>query len=149
MEMPEAIAKAFKEGEEVVVESFIKGRELTCGMYFDGKEIITLPLTEITTENEFFDFEAKYNGQSNEITPAPISEELTDKIKAISKEIYQRLGMKGIGRADYLVTDADEVFVIEVNTNPGMSDESIVPQQINASEKDLTTVLTEVISQHI
>jgi len=149
MEMPEAIAKAFKEGKEVVIESFIKGRELTCGMYFNGKEITTLPITEITTENDFFDYEAKYNGMSNEITPADISPELADRVKTVSKTIYRRIGMSGIGRADYLVTDSEEIFLIEVNTNPGMSAASIVPQQIEASGKSLKEVFSEIIRQHV
>lgn len=149
MEMPEAIAKAFKEGREVVIESFIEGREITCGLYFNGKEIITLPLTEIISNNDFFDFDAKYNGESSEMTPAEIDEQLADKIKANAKSIYRRVGLKGIARADFLVTKTDEIFLIEVNTNPGMSAESIVPQQIAKMDVDLKVVLTEIISQNL
>ncbi len=149
MEMPEAIAKAFAEGEEVVIESFIKGREITCGLYENQKEVVALPLTEIVTENDFFDFEAKYNGESNEITPAEINHLLADKIQTSSKDIYKRLGLKGLARVDYLVTDENEIYLIEVNTTPGMSDESIVPQQIEASGKSMTLVLNEIIAQSI
>ncbi|MFK8037748.1 MAG: D-alanine--D-alanine ligase [Crocinitomicaceae bacterium] len=149
MEMPHAIANAFKEGNEVVIESFIEGREITCGMYFNGKEVVALPLTEIITTNDFFDFDAKYNGESNEVTPADIDVQLADKIKANSKNIYRRIGLRGIARTDYLVTKTNEIFLIEVNTTPGMSAESIVPQQVNATDKNLKTVLTEIISQSI
>ena len=149
MDMPEAIAIAFKEGKEVVIESFIKGRELTCGMYFNGKDVIALPLTEIISNNDFFDFAAKYNGESSEVTPADIDGQLADKIQANAKAIYRRIGLRGIARADFLITEENEIFLIEVNTNPGMSDASIVPQQIAAAGKDLTSVFTEIISQNI
>ena len=149
MEMPDAIAKAFNEGKEVVVESFIQGREITCGLYTNSREVVALPLTEIISDNDFFDFEAKYKGESSEITPAEINLSLTDKIQTISKDIYKRLGLKGLARIDYLVTDKHEIFLIEVNTTPGMSEESIVPQQINASDEDLTSVLSTVIAQSI
>lgn len=145
MEMPEAIAKAFSEGKEVVIESFVKGREITCGMYFNGKEIITLPPTEIISENEFFDYDAKYNGKSNEITPAPISPELTSEIQATSKRIYERLDLNAFGRADYILTEDNQFYLIEVNTTPGMTEASLVPQQIKAAGLELKTVLTEII----
>ncbi len=146
MEMPEAIAKAFNEGNEVVIESFIKGREITCGLYRDDKEVIALPLTEIVTDNDFFDFDAKYEGESNEITPAPIDENLTDRIQTSGKDIYKRLGLKGISRVDFMVTEDNEIFLIEVNTTPGMSAESIVPQQIRASGRTLEEVFTTIIN---
>jgi D-alanine-D-alanine ligase len=146
MEMPDAIAKAFTEGDEVVIESFIEGREITSGIYNNGTEIITLPVTEIITDNDFFDYEAKYKGESNEITPAEISIELTKEIQAISKKIYKRLDLNSLSRIDYIVTREDEIYLIEVNTNPGMSDESIVPQQIEAAGFNLTTVLTQIIN---
>lgn len=147
MEMPEAIAKAFDEGNEVVIESFIKGREITCGMYFNGKEVIALPLTEIISKNEFFDFEAKYNGASQEVTPAEIDPLLADKIQTSSKNIYKRIGLKGIARVDFLVTENHDIFLIEVNTTPGMSEASIVPQQVAVAGLSLTTVFNEMLAQ--
>ncbi|MFD1551854.1 D-alanine--D-alanine ligase [Putridiphycobacter roseus] len=148
MEMPIAIEKAFKEGKEVVIESFIKGRELTCGLYFNGKEVIALPITEIISENEFFDFEAKYEGKSQEITPAEVSFEMSDLIKTKSKDIYKRIGLRGLARIDYLVTAEDEIYLIEVNTTPGMSAESLIPQQVVSAGLKLKNILTEIIIQN-
>lgn len=149
MEMPAAIAKAFKEGTEVVIESFIKGREVTCGMYFNGKEVIAFPLTEITTANEFFDFNAKYNKESVETTPAEIDDLLADRIQTSAKNIYKRIGLRGIARADFFITEEQEIYLIEVNTNPGMSAVSLVPQQIEASGKSLMSIFNEIIAQNI
>lgn len=145
MEMPDAIAKAFEEGEEVVIESFISGREITCGLYKNKNEIVALPPTEIISENEFFDYAAKYEGKSLEVTPADISRELTKTIQDTSKSIYRRLGLRGVARIDYIVTEEEKPYLIEVNTNPGMTAESIVPQQITANGQELTDVLTEVL----
>ena len=147
MEMPAAIANAFKEGKEVVIESFIQGRELTCGVYFNGKEVIALPITEIISENEFFDFEAKYNGKSQEITPADLKYEMADLIKTKSKDIYKRIGLSGLARIDYIVTEENEIYLIEVNTTPGMSNESLIPQQVACAGLKLQNVLTEIIIQ--
>ena len=149
MEMPEAIAIAFAEGSEVVIESFIKGREITCGMYFNGRDVIAFPLTEIISKNEFFDYDAKYNGESSEITPADIDAQLADRIQTNAKAIYRRIGLRGIARADFLITAENDIFLIEVNTTPGMSNASIVPQQIIAAGSTLTGVFNEIISQNI
>ena len=145
MEMPDAIAKAFSEGDEVVVESFLPGREITCGMYSDGKTLHALPLTEIVSENEFFDYQAKYEGKSNEITPADVSEDLAKLIKNTSKSVYRRLGLKGFARIDYMVSDQGIPNLIEVNTTPGMTSESLVPQQIKANGQNLKDVLSAII----
>jgi D-alanine-D-alanine ligase len=145
MEMPNAIAKAFEEDDEVVVEGFIAGREITCGLYFDGTEIIPLPATEIITSNEFFDYEAKYDGASQEITPADIEADLMTLIQNTSKSIYRRLGLKGLARIDFIVTDDGVPYLIEVNTTPGMSEASIVPQQITAAGLELSSVLSQLI----
>ena len=145
MEMPDAIAKAFQEGEEVVIESFLAGREMTCGMYVTAKEIHVLPVTEIISEGEYFDYAAKYEGKSQEITPADIPDQLRKKIQEVSKNICRRLGLKGIVRCDFIVSEEGEPNLIEVNTNPGMTNESLVPQQIVADGKTLKDVLTEII----
>jgi len=146
MEMPDAIAKAFTEGKEVVIESYIQGREMTCGMYNNGKEIITFPVTEIISDNEFFDYDAKYNNKSKEVTPADISKELADEIQTVSKRIYERLDLNALARIDYIITDENEIYLIEVNTIPGTTDKSIVPQQIEKAGLNLTNVLTEIIN---
>jgi D-alanine-D-alanine ligase len=145
MEMPEAIEKAFSEGEEVVIESMVKGRELTCGLYKSENKITPLPVTEIISNNDFFDFNAKYNGESKEITPAEIPTTLSTQIQDVSKRIFKRLGLSGIARIDYIVDNKNQIYLIEVNTTPGMSDQSIVPQQISAAKLNLKDVLNEIM----
>lgn len=145
MEMPAAIASAFEEGTEVVVESAITGREITCGVFFNGTEVIALPPTEIVSENEFFDYQAKYEGKSKEITPAEIPGEWTKNIQNISKNIYRRLGLHGLARVDYIVTKEGVPNLIEVNTNPGMSAASIIPQQLRAAGIDLSKTLSQLL----
>ncbi|UKN03520.1 D-alanine--D-alanine ligase [Paracrocinitomix mangrovi] len=149
MEMPDAIAKAFSEGEEVVIESFIGGREVTCGVYYNGKDIVPLPITELIPEGEYFDYDAKYEGKSQEITPAQIPDDWAKKVHDTSKRIYRKLGLRGISRIDYIITPEGDVFLLEVNTNPGFSPASIVPQQIRAEGKEVKNVLTNVINSII
>ncbi len=140
-----AIAKAFVEGSEVILESFIKGKEVTSGCYkVKGKEIV-LPLTEIVTSNEFFDFDAKYNGQVKEITPARISPALTEKLQRETSRIYDILGAKGLIRIDYIVTEDGEPFLLEINTTPGMTATSLVPQQVKAAGMTMTEVMDDII----
>lgn len=145
-QLSKAIMDAFEEGKEVVIESTLVGREMTCGMYHNGQEVIMLPITEILTENDFFDYEAKYNGASNEVTPADISNELKEKIQSVSKRIYQILGLKSIARVDYIIDSNNIINIIEVNTNPGMTEESLVPQQIKAAGLSMKSVLSEVLN---
>jgi D-alanine-D-alanine ligase len=123
-----AIANAFKHGKEVIIESYLKGTEVTCGVFKHKNGVQVLPITEIVTENDFFDFEAKYRGESNEITPARISDEMTAEVQRITKAIYQELNLKGISRIDYIIMDGVP-YLIEVNTVPGQSAESLIPQQ--------------------
>ena len=140
-----AIAKAFGEGREVVIESFIEGTEVTCGCYkVEGKEVV-FPLTEVVTDNEFFDFDAKYNGQVDEITPARISEELTRRVKTITSAIYDILGCSGIIRVDYIITEGEKINLLEVNTTPGMTATSFIPQQVRAAGLDIKDVMTDII----
>jgi D-alanine-D-alanine ligase len=144
-----AIGKAFAEGEEVVVERSITGMELTCGCYkVEGKEVI-FPPTEVVTRNEFFDFDAKYNGQSDEITPARISSELTEKIQRTTSKIYDILGAKGIIRVDYIVPGDGEPVLLEVNTVPGMTTASFIPQQVRAAGLDIKEVMTDIIENEL
>ena len=133
----DSINHAFEHGKEVIVEAFIKGRELTNGVYRNEEGIQILPITEIISENEFFDYEAKYKGQSNEITPADISNDLEKEIKDLTYRIYDILGMKGIARMDYIINDDGSPFLIEINSVPGMSEESIVPQMANCKNLNL------------
>ncbi|MDG1797584.1 MAG: ATP-grasp domain-containing protein, partial [Flavobacteriales bacterium] len=132
-----AIKSAFEHGSEVIVEEFIEGREVTNGVYRDNEGIKTLPITEIISDNEFFDYEAKYDGKSNEVTPADLDDEMTDKIKKLTYHIYDVLGMRGIARLDYIIDNNKTAYVIEINSIPGMSKESIVPQMFDFKKIDL------------
>lgn len=144
-----AIDTAFGEANEVIIESFIKGREVTCGCYkLPGKEV-ALPITEVVTTNEFFDYEAKYEGQVEEITPARISDELTKQIQHTTLDIYDLIGAKGIIRADYIITDDNIPYLLEVNTTPGMTATSFIPQQIAAAGLNITDVLSEIIENEL
>ncbi len=133
-----AIKKAFENGTEVIVEENIEGREVSCGVYMDSEEIKAFPITEIISENEYFDYDAKYNGKSKEITPADLDEETTNKIKALTKEIYGILGMRGIVRMDYIISNGKVSFLIEINTVPGMTKESIIPQMAKVDDVDMS-----------
>jgi len=142
-----AIEKAFNEDDQVLVEEFIKGRELTIGVFKTKGEIITLPITEIKSKNTFFDFEAKYHGASEEITPAQVDEEIAEKVRAAAKKIYSSLNCRGVVRIDFIYDEAkQQPFMLEVNTVPGQSEASIVPQQVRAmgwTLKEFYTALLE------
>ncbi len=139
-----AIDMAFKEGRTVVVESFLDGIEVTCGVYRNQKEIHALPLTEIASENEFFDYAAKYDGKSKEITPARVSDSVRDKVQEMAKEIYALMQLKSIARIDFMLVN-NSPFVIEVNTTPGFSPASIVPQMIKADGLTLQEFWVEIL----
>jgi D-alanine-D-alanine ligase len=136
-----AIKEAFNHGSEVIVEENIKGREVTCGVYRDSEGVKALPITEIISENEYFDYDAKYNGKSKEVTPADLTDLMTNEIQSLTKEIYRILGMKGIVRMDYIIKDVGITFLIEINSVPGMSKESIVPQMASALSIKLSSIL--------
>ena len=140
-ELLPAIKEAFNYGSEVIVEENIEGREVTCGVYRDSEGVQALPITEIISENEYFDYDAKYNGKSKEVTPAEVEEETAVKIQFLTKEIYGILGMKGIVRMDYIINEGGIPFLIEINSVPGMSKESIVPQMVSALNIKLSSIL--------
>ena len=126
-----ALQKAFKEDEQILVEEFIKGREFTIGVYKTKGIIICLPMTEIISKNDFFDFEAKYEGKSEEVTPAKATEKITQQIKETAEKIYKVFNCKGIVRIDFIYDEMKELpFMLEINTVPGQSSASIVPQQV-------------------
>lgn len=128
-----AIDKAFEEDDQVLVEEFIKGRELTIGVFKSKGKIIDLPITEIIAKNEFFDFEAKYEGASDEITPAVIDESIAEKIRAEARKAYAIFNCKGIVRIDFIYDETSGFpYMLEINTVPGQSDASLVPQQVVA-----------------
>ena len=140
-----AIVKAFDEAQEVLVEAFMEGTEVTCGCYKTKKNSVVFPITEVVTENEFFDYDAKYNGQVSEITPARISDDLTHRIQTLTSAIYDILGASGIIRVDYIITAGDKVNLLEVNTTPGMTATSFIPQQVRAAGLDIKDVMTDII----
>lgn len=141
----QALKYAFSESKTLLAESAIVGRELTCAVYRDSLgESKALPVIEIITENEFFDYEAKYNGKSREICPAEISEELTKHIQEVSVKIYNHLGCKGVVRVDYILAE-DGLYFLEINTIPGMTSASLVPQMVSAAGLDMTDFLDGII----
>ena len=144
-----AIALAFAEGAEVMVEAFMAGTEITCGVYKTKTKSHVLPITEVVSENEFFDFDAKYKGQVQEITPARISDTLTERVHKLTSAIYDILGCKGIVRIDYIISEDDVINLLEVNTTPGMTATSFIPQQIAAAGMDIKDVMTEIIENEL
>jgi len=147
--MDAAIANAFAEGDEIIIESFISGTEVTCGCYKTKQKSVVFPITEVVSKNEFFDYEAKYNASmAEEITPARISEELTQLIQARTSQIYDILDCKGIIRADYIIAE-DGVYLLEVNTTPGMTQTSFIPQQVRAAGLDIKDVMSDIIENEL
>lgn len=144
-EIQPAIEKAFKEADEVMIEAMMQGTEVTCGCYKTKKTECVFPITEVVTKNEFFDYDAKYNGQVEEITPARISEELTERIQLLTSAIYDILGCAGIIRIDYIITEENKINLLEVNTTPGMTATSFIPQQVRAAGLDIKDVMADII----
>ena len=140
-----AIVKAFSEAEEVVIEAFMEGTEITCGCYKTKDKSVIFPITEVVTDNEFFDYDAKYNGQVDEITPARISDDLTKRVQTLTSAIYDILGCSGIIRVDYIISTDNKINLLEVNTTPGMTATSFIPQQIAAAGLDIRDVMTDII----
>ena len=144
-EVEPAIAKAFAEGDEVICEAYMKGVEITCGACKTKEKAVAFPITEVVTSNEFFDYDAKYNGQVDEITPARIPDEVRDEVQALTLKIYDILGCKGIIRVDYILTENWTINLLEVNTTPGMTATSFIPQQVRAAGLNIGQVLSEII----
>ena len=144
-ELHPALMNAFKEGKTVVLESFLDGTEVTCGVYQTKKGLVALPLTEIASENEFFDYDAKYNGKSQEITPARVSEYITRQVQDQAKKIYQLLQLRSIARIDFMIVQ-NVPHVIEVNTTPGFSPASIVPQMLTCANVKIEDFWREIVT---
>lgn len=147
-ELAEAIKMAFEVSSSVLVEECIKGREVTNGIYTVNGKIVNLPVTEIVTDREFFDYEAKYLGQSREICPAPLGDELTRRVQRTSEKIYRYLGCKGLVRMDYFIRD-DEIYFLELNTVPGMTAMSLVPAQVRAAGITMKELFNSLIAESI
>jgi len=144
-EVAGAVEKAFEEGDQVIIESFMQGTEITCGVYKTDKKEVAFPITEVVSHNEFFDFDAKYNGQVEEITPARLSAELTARVQKLTLAIYDIIGCKGIVRIDYIITEGDVINLLEINTTPGMTATSFIPQQIKAAGLDIKDIMDDII----
>lgn len=143
-----AIEKAMHESDEVLIEKIMVGTEITCGAYKQGGEVITFPITEVVTSQEFFDYDAKYNGKVSEITPARIADETAKRVSEMTKRIYKILGCYGLIRIDYILSgeaDNEQINMLEINTTPGMTATSFIPQQIRAAGRKPGDVLSEII----
>ena len=142
-----ALEKAFKEDDQILVEEFIAGREFTIGVFRSTRGIITLPITEVKSKKDFFDYEAKYQGLSEEITPAQVDEAIAEKVRSTAKKIYELFNCRGVVRIDFIYNEAKQAaYMLEINTVPGQSEASIVPQQVRAmgwTLKDFYSALIE------
>ena len=143
-ELMPAIKKAFMHDKYILIESLLIGTEVTCGAHNLNGTVETFPITEIVSENDFFDFEAKYEGKSKEITPARISDELAKKVSERTIEIYQLLELNGIARIDFIIMN-NEPYIIEANTVPGLSEESIIPQQAHCHGISLSELFNQSV----
>lgn len=139
-----AIEYAFTENPSVIIEQGVQGRELTCAVYFDGEKVSALPLIEIITDNEYFDYDAKYNGNSQEVCPAQVPEELRELVQQTSCRLYSAMGCNGVVRIDYIYSDG-ELYFLEVNTIPGMTSASLVPKMVRTAGLDMTAFLSTII----
>ena len=144
-ELENAVLDAIKHDKEVIIEEFIEGREFTCAVFNLNHKIETLPITEIISENDIFDYDAKYNGKSVEQTPAKIDNEIRNKLHNISKSIYQDLDLSGIVRIDFIMSQHNP-YIIEINTIPGFSEESIVPQMLQCANITLKQFITSQLN---
>ena len=145
-----AVESAFREGDRILIEECLSGRELCCGVINRGKEVLVFPITEIVPKNEFFDYESKYSGESLEITPADIPEQITTDVKALSSFLYRKLNCKGFVRFDYIATETD-LHILELNTIPGITQASILPQQareFGLTDKELYTMVIDNLFEY-
>lgn len=140
-----ALKEAFAESDDVMIEAFMDGIELANGCYKTKDKSVVLPITEVVSKNEFFDYNAKYKGEVTEITPARLSLELTDRVQKLTSAIYDILGCKGIVRVDYIITEGEKINMLEINTTPGMTATSFIPQQVRAAGIDIKDVMTDII----
>ena len=140
-----AIRKAMMESDSIMVEQYLEGTEITMGIYKTHEKCVPFPITEVVTNNEFFDYDAKYNGQVKEITPARIPEDTASRVREITSHIYDILHCNGIIRIDYIITKDNKIFMLEVNTTPGMTPTSFIPQQVKAAGMEMKDVLTDIV----
>ena len=144
--MKPAIIKALKEDNEIIIESYLNGREVTVGVYKLNGKVEVLPITEIVSKNDFFDYKAKYEGESDEITPAILPIELERKVKKDALNLYNKLNLRGITRSEFIFKKNIPYF-LEINTIPGMTEKSIIPQQFKAANKNLKKFILAMINE--
>ncbi|WP_289104073.1 D-alanine--D-alanine ligase [uncultured Bacteroides sp.] len=142
-----ALKAAFAESDDVMIEAFMDGIELANGCYKTKNKSVVFPITEVVSDNEFFDYNAKYKGEVTEITPARLSPELTERVKKLTSAVYDILGCKGIVRVDYIITEGEKINMLEINTTPGMTATSFIPQQVKAAGLDMKDVMTDIIEE--
>ena len=142
-----ALKAAFAESDDVMIEAFMDGIELANGCYKTKDKSVVFPITEVVSDNEFFDYNAKYKGEVTEITPARLSPELTERVKKLTSAVYDILGCKGIVRVDYIITEGEKINMLEINTTPGMTATSFIPQQVKAAGLDIKDVMTDIIEE--
>jgi D-alanine-D-alanine ligase len=140
-----AIRKAMMESDTIMVEQYLEGTEISIGVYKTQEKSVVLPATEVVTQNEFFDYDAKYNGQVQEITPARLSDDITRRVREITSHIYDILHCNGIIRIDYIISKDGRISMLEVNTTPGMTPTSFIPQQVRAAGLEMKDVLTDIV----
>ena len=145
-DLKNALDVAFKEDDEVIIESFLDGTEVSVGVITYKGEVIVLPITEIVSNNDFFDYKAKYLGESQEITPARLSKVQEEKVNSVAKKVYEVLKMKGFSRSEYIFKDG-EPHLLEVNTVPGLTKASILPQQAAAAGISLVELFSNAIEE--
>lgn len=145
-DLQEAIDKSFKEDNEIIIEQYLDGVEVSVGVISYEGDTKVLPITEIVSENDFFDYAAKYEGKSQEITPARISDDYAQKVKKVAKNIYEVLGMKGFTRSEFIFKN-DEPYLLEVNTVPGLTNESILPQQAKEAGISMENLFSNAIQE--
>ena len=140
-----ALRVAMMESDEVMIESFLEGTEITVGCYKTKEKSVVFPVTEVVTKNEFFDYDAKYNGQVEEITPARIPADQAERAQQLTSAIYDILHCNGIIRVDYIISPEGDITMLEINTTPGMTQTSFIPQQVRAAGLSMTDVLTAIV----
>ena len=144
-----ALRVAMMESDEVMIESFLEGTEITVGCYKTKDKAVVFPVTEVVTKNEFFDYDAKYNGQVDEITPARIPAEQAERAQKLTSAIYDILHCNGIIRIDYIISPAGDITMLEINTTPGMTPTSFIPQQVKAAGLKMSDVLSDIIENQL
>lgn len=151
-DMASALELAFGESNEVMIEGFLDGTEISQGCYKTREKVVVLPATEVVTDNEFFDYDAKYNGQVEEITPARLNPETAERVAKETSRIYDILHANGIIRIDYIISKnadgTDKINMLEINTTPGMTVTSFIPQQVRAAGLDIKDVLSEIVENN-